>query len=185
MKRWISWILAVVIILSGSPVQIVAAETIEIESITLDRTEMEIPEGMTVVLHETVAPEAASVSQIIWTSSDPSVVRLKASGTLEAVSEGTAVVTVQAGACSASCEITVRPRLRGQKTITVTTGATAMLYEKVNYYSYDPIEAGYVLDNGDGTTTYVFGSLGSDLSWRVSMAGKITKAGYSNHRSNL
>lgn len=178
MKRWISWILAVVIILSGSPVQIVAAETIEIESIALDRTEVEIPEGMTVVLHEMVAPEAASVSQIIWTSSDPSVVRLKASGTLEAVSEGTAVVTVQAGECSASCEITVLPRLRGQKTITVTTGATAMLYEKVNYYSYDPIEAGYVLDNGDGTTTYVFGSLGSDLSWRVSMAGKITKAGY-------
>ena len=48
MKRWISWILAVVIILSGSPVQIVAAETIEIESITLDRTEMEIPEGVDV-----------------------------------------------------------------------------------------------------------------------------------------
>lgn len=178
MKRWIARILAVVMILSWIPVQIVAAETIEIESITLDRAEIEIPEGMTVVLHETVAPEAASVSQITWTSSDPSVVRLKASGTLEAVSEGTAVVTVQAGECSASCEITVRPRLRGQKTITVTTGATAMLYEKVNYYSYDPIEAGYVLDNGDGTTTYVFGSLGSDLSWRVSMAGKITKAGY-------
>lgn len=178
MKRWIARILAVVMILSLIPVQIVAAETIEIESITLDRTEMEIPEGMTVVLHETVAPEAASVSQIIWTSSNPAVVRLKASGTLEAVSEGTAVVAVQAGACSASCEITVRPRLRGQKTITVTTGATAMLYEKINYYSYDPIEAGYVLDNGDGTTTYVFGSLGSDLSWRVSMAGKITKAGY-------
>ena len=97
MKRWIARILAVVMILSWIPVQIVAAETIEIESITLDRAEIEIPEGMTVVLHETVAPEAASVSQITWTSSDPSVVRLKASGTLEAVSEGTAVVTVQAG----------------------------------------------------------------------------------------
>ena len=91
MKRWIARILAVVMILSWIPVQIVAAETIEIESITLDRTEMEIPEGMTVVLHETVAPEVASVSQIIWTSSNPAVVRLKASGTLEAVSEGTAV----------------------------------------------------------------------------------------------
>ena len=178
MKRWIAWILAVVILLSGIPVPIAAAETMEIENITLDRTEMKIPEGMTVVLHETVEPENASVNQIIWTSSDPSVVRLKASGTLEAVAEGTAVVTVQAGGCSANCEITVLPRLPGQKTVTVTTGATAMLYEKVNYYSYNPIEAGYVLDNGDGTTTYVFGSLGSDLSWRVSMEGKITKAGY-------
>lgn len=178
MKRWISWILAMVMILSWIPVPIAAEEIIEIENITLDRAEMEIPEGMTVVLHETVAPEDALVSQIIWTSSDPSVARLKTSGTLEAVAEGTAVVTVQAGGHSASCEVTVLPRLRGQKTITVTTGATAMLYEKVNYYSYEPIEAGYVLDNGDGTTTYVFGSLGSDLSWRVSMEGKITKAGY-------
>ena len=191
MKRWISWILAAVMILSGIPVRAAATETVAIESITLDRTQAELPEGMTLVLHETVMPEDASVSQIIWTSSDPSVVRLKASGTLEAVWEydpdnmpkdpseyKTAVVTVQVGECTASCEITVLPRLRGQKTITVTTGATARLYEKVNYYSYDPIEAGYVLDNGDGTTTYVFGSLGSDLSWRVSMEGKITKAGY-------
>lgn len=191
MKRWISWILAAVMILSGIPVRAAATETVAIESITLDRTQAELPEGMTLVLHETVMPEDASVSQIIWTSSDPSVVRLKASGTLEAVWEydpddmpkdpseyKTAVVTVQVGECTASCEITVLPRLRGQKTITVTTGATARLYEKVNYYSYDPIETGYVLDNGDGTTTYVFGSLGSDLSWRVSMEGKITKAGY-------
>jgi len=178
MKRWIAWILALIMILSWIPAQIAAAETIEIESIILDRAEMKIPEGMTAVLHETVLPEDASVNQIIWTSSDPSVVRLKASGTLEAVAEGTAIVTVQAGERSASCEITVLPRLRGQKTITVTTGATAMLYKKVNYYSYDPIEASSILDNGDGTTTYVFGSLGSDLSWRVSMEGKITKAGY-------
>lgn len=178
MKRWISWILSVVMILSWIPVQIAAVETVKIENITLDRTQVEIPEGMTLVLQETVKPENASVNQIIWTSSDPSVVRLKASGTLEAVAEGTAVVTVRAGEHSANCRITVLPRLRGQKTITVTTGATAILYEKINYYSYDPIEAGYVLNNGDGTTTYVFGSFGSDLSWRVSMEGKITKAGY-------
>ena len=178
MKRWISWILVMVMLLSWIPVQAAAAETVEIEEVTLDRTTAEIPVGMTLVLHETVQPQDASVDQIIWTSSDPSVVRLKASGTLEAVAEGTAVVTVQAGGKSANCEITVLPRLRGQKTITVTTGAVAKLYEKVNYYRYDPIEAGYILDNGDGTTTYIFGSLGSDLSWRVSMAGKITKAGY-------
>jgi len=178
MKRWISWILAMVMLLSGIPVQAAAAETVEIEAVTLDRTTAEIPAGMTLVLHETVQPEDASVDQIIWMSSDPSVVRLKASGTLEAVAEGTAVVTVQAGGKSADCEITVLPRVRGQKTITVTTGAAAMLYKKVNYYSYEPIEASYILDNGDGTTTYVFGSLGSDLSWRVSMEGKITKAGY-------
>ena len=171
MKRWISWVLAMVMILSWIPTQAAAAETVEIEGVTLDREQVQIPVGMTLVLHETVQPEDAAVNQIIWTSSDPSVVRLKASGTLEAVAEGTAVVTVQAGEQSASCEITVLPRLPGQKTITVTTGAKAMLYEKVNYYSYDPNEAGYVLDNGDGTTTYVFGSLGSDLSWRVSKEG--------------
>ena len=178
MKRWISWILAVVMVLSGIPAQAAAAEYGEVEGITLDHAQVQIPEGMTLVLHETIQPEEALVDQLVWTSSDPSVVRLKGSGTLEAVAEGTAVVTVQAGGHSANCEVTVLPRLRGQKTITVSTGATAKLYNKVNYYSYDPVEASYILDNGDGTTTYCFSSLGADLSWRVSMEGKITKAGY-------
>lgn len=178
MKRWISWILSIVMILSWIPTTVFAAETVEIDGILLDRAQAEIPVGRTFVLHETVLPEDASLNQIVWTSSDPSVVRLRGSGMLEAVSEGTASVTVQAGAYTASCEITVLPRLRGQKTITVTTGAVAMLYSKVNYYSYTPIEATYILDNGDGSTTYYFSSLKSDLSWRVNMEGKITKAGY-------
>ena len=155
-----------------------SASAAEIEGITLDMTQAEIPVGRTLVLNATVHPADASVSQILWTSSDPAVVRLTANGALEAVGEGTATITVQAGEHSASCEVTVLSRLRGQKTITVTAGATAMLYSKVNYYSYTPIEATYILDNSDGTTTYYFSSLKSDLSWRVSMAGKITKAGY-------
>lgn len=178
MKRWISWVLSIVMILSCIPFPGSAAE---VEGITLDMTQAEIPVGRTLVLNATVHPEDASVSQILWTSSDPEVVRLKASGTLEAVAEGTATVTVQVGEYAASCEVAVLPRLRGQKTITVTTGATAALYSKENYYSYTPIEATYILDNSDGTTTYYFSSLKSDLSWRVSMAGKITKAGYWNN----
>ena len=181
MKRWISWILAMLMVVGWLPLRIFASETVAVERITLDRTQVEIPEGSALVLHEQILPEDASVNQITWTSSDPTVVRLKSGGTLEAVAEGVATVTVQAGECSASCEVTVLPRLRGQKSITVTTGATAMLYSKVNYYSYTPIAATYVIDNGDGTTTFFFSSLKSDLSWRVSMEGKITKAGYWNN----
>ena len=175
MKRWISWILLIVMILSWIPF---SASATEIEGITLDMTQAEIPVGRTLILNVTVHPEDASVSQILWTSSDPTVVRLTANGALEAVAEGMATITVQVGEYSASCEVTVLSRLRGQKTITVTAGATAMLYSKENYYSYTPIEATYILENGDDTTTYYFSSLKSDLSWRVTMDGKITKAGY-------
>lgn len=178
MKRWISRILALVMLLCWLPTQAAAEETTAIESITLSHAQLQIPVGRTLVLQATIQPEDALVNQIIWTSSDPSVIRLKGSGTLEAVAEGTAVVTVQVGTQTASCQVTVLPRLLGQKTITVNTGAKAALYSKVNYYSYAPIEASYILDNGDGTTTYCYSSLNSDLSWRVSMEGKITKAGY-------
>ena len=181
MKRWISWILAMLMVVGWLPLRSFATESVAVESITLDRTQVEVPEGRTLVLNAQILPEDASVDQITWISTDPSVVRLKAGGTLETVAEGVATVTVQAGGHTASCEITVLPRLRGQKSITVTTGATAMLYSKVNYYSYTPIEATYVIDNGDGTTTFFFSSLKSDLSWRVAMEGKITKAGYWNN----
>ena len=178
MKRWISLLLAVVLVLGLTPKVAYAASADPVRGVSLDKTEAQLLVGKTLELCASVDPEGADVDQLTWTSSDPSVARLTGNGVVEALTEGETVITVQVGDKTASCEITVVSRYRGQKTITVTTGATARLYEKENYYVYSECEPVYAEDNQDGTTTFYFSSLGTDLSWRVSMEGRITKAGY-------
>ncbi|MBE5866886.1 MAG: hypothetical protein E7292_11895 [Lachnospiraceae bacterium] len=87
--------------------------------------------------------------------------------------------TLESGAQSAN--VVLKLEIKNAKSITVTTGARAQLYNKVNYYSYAEYEPKVIADNGDGTSTYYFVANGSDMSWRVSMEGKITKAGYWNN----
>ena len=65
--------------------------------------------------------------------------------------------------------------------ITVPTGAKAQLYKYNQYYSNTEYEAKIIKDNGDGTTTYQFVAdtkSGTGYIYRVSMEGKITKAGW-------
>ncbi len=67
---------------------------------------------------------------------------------------------------------------KNPKTIVTTKGASVKLYKfESNYYVHKVYEPLYSLDNNDGTTTHYFSADGN-LSYRVSMDGKITKAGY-------
>ncbi|MBQ1251522.1 MAG: S-layer homology domain-containing protein, partial [Firmicutes bacterium] len=76
------------------------------------------------------------------------------------------------------CEVTVEIPFNGPKTITVPTGATAQMFDYNKYYDFTELDVKAAVDNGDGTTTYYFTSNSYDLSYRVSMEGYATKAGY-------
>ena len=66
--------------------------------------------------------------------------------------------------------------------ITVPTGAKAQLFRDNKYYDATELDAKIVKDNGDGTTTFYFvadtKAGAASLIYRVTMAGKITKAGW-------
>ncbi len=79
--------------------------------------------------------------------------------------------------------ITLKVSYKNPKTIITTTGAEAKLFKFASNYHihtvYEPLAS---VDNTDGTTTHYFAADGS-LSYRVSMDGKITKAGYLTRNS--
>ncbi len=64
-------------------------------------------------------------------------------------------------------------------TITVPDGATVQIFNQIrNFYTVEIEETGHAA-NGDGTTSHLYNlSGGSGLTYRVSMPGQITKAGY-------
>jgi len=82
---------------------------IDVESVTLDITEITLVEGDEADLKATVLPENATDPTVTWTTSDESVATV-ADGKVTAVAPGTATITAQAGEKTATCAVTVEKR---------------------------------------------------------------------------
>ena len=100
---------------TGDGKQVVIGEngTVEVvvipaESITLDKTSVEIFKNQTVTLSATVSP-ANTTDTVTWSSNDSSVATVAAYGVVTGVSQGTATITAKAGDKTASCTVTVDP----------------------------------------------------------------------------
>lgn len=92
-----------------------------VETIVLSESEVELTEGEIMQLTAAVGPDNATDSRTEWTVSDTHVATVTAGGLLEAVAEGSAVVTVSAmdgSGVAASCRVTVvaRPDVSGIRT---------------------------------------------------------------------
>ena len=79
------------------------------ESVSLDKTEIELTEGDEEQLTATIAPENASNKNVSWSSSDEEVGTVSSGGKVTAVKAGTATITVttEDGGKAATCNVTV------------------------------------------------------------------------------
>ncbi len=79
--------------------------------------------------------------------------------------------------------VNLKVSYKNPRTIIATTGADVKLFKfGSNYHIHTVFEPLATVDNADGTSTHYFAADGS-LSYRVSMEGKITKAGYLTRNS--
>ena len=85
-------------------------KVIAVESVELDKTEVELTEGDSVTLTATVKPDDATDKTVTWTSSDPAVATVDG-GKIEAVKEGSATITAKSGEKSATCQVTVKKKV--------------------------------------------------------------------------
>ncbi len=96
------------------------------ESITLDKSSMDLNVGDTKQLTATTTPAAA---QVTWTSSDPSIATVDSTGKVTAIGPGTAIITAtttDGSNLSASCAVNVAAN-SGGNTGGTTTGASAIV----------------------------------------------------------
>ncbi len=89
---------------------------IPVESIALDKTELNIKVGESYTLQVTVTPDNATVKSLNWSSSNPSVATVSG-GKVTAVSAGEANITVKSNGKRAECSVTVTDD--GEKPVTV------------------------------------------------------------------
>ena len=86
-------------------------------SVSLDQSNVSLTEGMTLQLTATVLPENATDRTVTWTSSDPAVATVDATGLVTAVAAGTATITAttsDGSALAATCQVTVEASAANQ-----------------------------------------------------------------------
>lgn len=101
-------------------VMVNAAANVPVESVSLDKTNLELTEGGTETLTATITPDNATNKNVTWESSNTSVATVDADGKVTAVDAGTATITVTTvdGGFTDTCTVTVNPV---QYTVTVRT----------------------------------------------------------------
>ena len=83
---------------------------IPVESVTLDKSELELIIGESYPLEVTVLPENSTNKSVSWSSSTEAVVTVSFTGVVTALSAGTAIITVTTadGGKTATCTVTVK-----------------------------------------------------------------------------
>ena len=86
----------------------VKKNTVAVESVTLDKSSLELTEGETATLTASVKPDNATNKTVTWSSSNQSVATVDQNGTVTAVAEGNTTITAKAGDKTATCTVTVK-----------------------------------------------------------------------------
>lgn len=81
-------------------------KTVEVTSVTLNKSTDTLKVGETLSLTATVKPDNATDKTVTWKSSDTSIATVT-NGVVKAIKEGTVTITASAGDKSATCKITV------------------------------------------------------------------------------
>ena len=81
-----------------------------VQSVSLDKTELELGVGHTATLVATVSPENAANKKVTWSSNKESVATVTSNGVVKGIAPGVAIITVttQDGGKTASCKVTVK-----------------------------------------------------------------------------
>ena len=80
--------------------------TVDIESLSLDKTNLSLSIGETAQLTATVKPDNATDKNVSWASSDESVAKVS-NGKVTAVNAGKAIIIAKCGGKTAECAVTV------------------------------------------------------------------------------
>lgn len=85
------------------------AGDVSVTGVTLNKTTLKLGKGTSETLTATIAPTNATNKKVTWTSSDPAVATVDASGKVTGVAKGTATITVttEDGGYTATCAVEV------------------------------------------------------------------------------
>ena len=113
----------------------VSKNIIDVTSVTLDKSSLELLKGAEATLSATVKPDDATNKTVTWTTSNEAVATVE-NGKVKAVGGGSATITAKAGDKSASCTVRVTVPVASvsldKVTLDIMEGESAQLTATVN-----------------------------------------------------
>jgi surface protein len=98
---------------------------VEVSSVSLNTSTIEMVEGETFNLIATVSPNDAVYDKVIWASSNASVASVN-QGTVTALKQGTSTITASAGGKSATCTVKVSAKVIAVTSVTLDKTSLSM-----------------------------------------------------------
>ncbi len=146
---------------------------VKVTGITLEQSTLSVNVVDKIDLKEELAPKVepatADDATITWKSSDTDVAEVDASGILTAKKAGEAVITAQAGNCTATCTVTVQKNPQATPSVTLT---------KVSRTSYSITVSAALSSAQENTSGQLELSIDSGKSWeKVDEKNQVTFSG--------
>ncbi|GEM_PF-3449047 len=96
-------------VLERNDAETTTEKEVKVESVTLDKSNLNIYQGYEAQLTATVNPTTADFTSVLWTSSNKSIATVDNFGNIKAISPGVAVISATSfsGNITASCTVTV------------------------------------------------------------------------------
>ena len=105
----------------------VKAKPIDVTSVALDKTSMDMYVDDSVTLSATISPADATDKSLTWTSGDSNIVTVSNTGSVKAKKAGTTTVTVTtANGKTATCSVTVKNKTVDVTSISVNTASATL-----------------------------------------------------------
>lgn len=92
-------------------VEEVEKEPVKVETVTLDKSSLNLVEEQEALLVATFSPAEAEVGAVVWASSNDKVASVSQEGKVSALAPGEATISVAAGDVKAECKVTVTKRI--------------------------------------------------------------------------
>lgn len=157
--------------------------TVPVSGVTLNQTQLTLPEYNTEQLTVAVAPDDATNKNVAWTSSNTTVVTVDASGVVTAVAPGTATITASSGGKIATCAVTVT---RAVSAYTVTVPETLTI-QNAGVNSFTMSVAGMLIHKDDVRQDWIRVEAQPVDSWVLTRVGSSERITYesTNEGGNL
>lgn len=102
-------------------------EPVKVETVTLDKSSLNLVEEQEALLVATFSPAEAEVGAVVWASSNDKVASVSQEGKVSALAPGEATISVAAGDVKAECKVKVSKRII--KVTQITLSATELNLE--------------------------------------------------------
>ena len=152
-------------------------ETIPVNSVTLNRTRMDLSAGIKFSLNATIQPENATSKRLVWTSSDNSVATVD-EGYVTCVAPGKTTITVSVVGenKSATCEVTVHDPSASFSTPTAVDLGLSVKWASFNVGASKPEQNGFFYAWGETEPKSQYDSY--SYRWCDGSMDRLTKYNY-------